>query len=219
LTEVDQKTFHVILSGSEGWIPLVLDENYDKGRLTESHIFSEFTKDEALAFFKCLRNDKDDNIFLEKVYKDLKGHISSYLKLNALLVYYEYNEAIGMMIEDTGIDFLKAKINFNLIEAKSSKLELTNEALSDFLTLMYKLIKKQGRLEIDDETKKLMNKEINQINVFQIYREDAEKFIDFQTNLHRLYAEQLLGYRGNTVINWRFRLFLEEEYHILILDY
>lgn len=172
-----------------------------------------------MAFFKCLRNNQDNYFFLERIYKDLRGHISAYLKLDALLLSYEYSEALGIMIKHAGTDFIKAKIDFDLIEGISSKLELTNEALEDVLKLMYKLIINQGRLKIDKETKKLMNKEINQINVFQVYTEGTLDFIDFQTNLHRLYAEQLLGYRGNTVINWRFRLFLEEEYHILILDY
>lgn len=217
----DTKKIHVILSGSEGWFPLIFKKEFDKKRIMKAHVFNEFTQVEALNYFKCLREKNDSIEFLESVYEALGGSSSDYTKLNGLLKHHNFAYRLEILIEEAGEDFHNANIRFSFIRHNRKRLELTVDELKGTLSLMYKLIHANGRLKIDEATDSMIHESIIKMNVFKVYldlKEDV-KYIDFQTNMHRFYAEKKLGYRGNETDKYDFMIYLKQEYNIEIPYY
>jgi len=59
---------------------------------------------------------------------------------------------------------------------------------------MLNLIKKGGQLIITDEIQNLMSPTIMQLNILKLIKEqDGNLYVDFQTNVHRLYAMKKIG--------------------------
>ena len=63
---------------------------------------------------------------------------------------------------------------------------------------MLYLIENDGPLTISDDNHKLLTTGITVNNVFKLYKIESLDYIDFQTNLHRVYASQQMGFLNTT---------------------
>ena len=99
-----------------------------------------------------------------------------------------------VLINSVEYDYKRASIDFSLISTNSTKgWKEKGEIILNSLRLILYLIENDGPLTISDDNHKLLTTEITVNNVFKLYKIESIDYIDFQTNLHRVYASQQMG--------------------------
>ena len=159
----------------------------------------------------------DSEEIIKKTYPLIKGHPDEYRCFASLADNYpdplsedDYVKIINKLLGAISIDFEKSSINFsdiyeNMIEdlkQKSSKILFS-------IKLMNLLINNKGPLPYA-KVRNLIDNEIMSGNILKKYSINLGNcLIDFQTNLHRVYASINMGYFNGTEyeVEWTFEQF------------
>ena len=210
------KYFRIILAGSEGWTPEYVSKHFNLFRLNSLQLPPEFTEEESYNFHKCLRKMDSEEI-IKKTYSLIKGHPDEYRYFARLADNYpdplsegNYFKIINRMLITISRDFLKSSINFvKIYENMIKDLKKEPSKILSSIKLMNLLINNKGPLPVIT-VEKLIDDEIMSENVFKKYSIDSEEdLIDFQTNLHRVFASKNMGYFNGTSykVKWTFEQF------------
>ena len=207
--------FQVILAGSEGWTPDCVSKHFDMQRLNSLQLLSEFTEEESYNFHKCLRKMDSEEI-IKKTYSLIKGHPGQYRFFARLADNYpdplsedNYVKIINKLLGAIRTDFEKSSINFNQIYKNMIKDLKKKSSILTSIKWMNLLINNNGPLP-ETSFDELIDDEIMSGNIFKKYSNFLGNYlIDFQTNLHRVYASINMGYFNGTEyeVEWTFEQF------------
>ena len=159
----------------------------------------------------------DSEEIIKKTYSLIKGHPDEYRYFARLADNYpdplsegNYFKIINRMLITISRDFLKSSINFvKIYENMIKDLKKEPSKILSSIKLMNLLINNKGPLPVIT-VEKLIDDEIMSENVFKKYSIDSEEdLIDFQTNLHRVFASKNMGYFNGTSykVKWTFEQF------------